>query len=251
MINFTKTIFAAAAALCVMSDVQAQNRRVDMEVSVTQPTSGTVVPANANFDFVINIKNNGPDDMVVGDTIFYISSISQNVEIATLTNAIASGATVSQSFALTNSNTTGTDQTANICFTVFNPNTDVTQGGNPVSVSYDDVDTSNNTDCAMNITLKSGSTSVEEAVVNNNGLVIYPNPATDKVGFNYTATSSSDVSIVVFDIMGREVMRHNFGAGLPGVEKAYELNINELNAGNYILSVINGDAKTMGRVQVK
>lgn len=251
MNNFTKKVLALVSAITLGFTATAQQRQVDLDVSIASPMENAVIPYNEQFNLVIAIINNGPDEMVTGDSIFYQTPFSQNVQMGTLQGNIAVGDTFAIPMTLTNTNTTGQDQTANICVYVFNPSVDIEVNGQPISITYFDTDSTNNQACVNNITLQSGATSVEEMEIAKQALVVFPNPATEKVGFRYTAQSNEEILVVVSDILGREVIRQNLGKAIQGAEKTYELDITALNTGNYILSVTDGAIQTVGRIAVK
>lgn len=252
MNTFTKSILATASALTLAFSASAQQRQVDLEVSITSPAANAVIQYNEQVNFTIAIKNNGPEDMISGDTIFYQTNLEQGVKMGTLQANVPAGQTIGLPLQFTNTNTTGTDQVANLCVVIFEPNSQLQDNNNnPVYVGYLDTDTSNNESCVNNVTLKSGATSLNDVEIASNGLVVYPNPATAKVGFRYTAVANEEVVAVVSDILGREVIRKNLGAAIKGAEATYELDITSLNAGNYILSVTNGSVQTIGRVTIK
>ncbi|MDR0789997.1 MAG: T9SS type A sorting domain-containing protein [Bacteroidales bacterium] len=74
---------------------------------------------------------------------------------------------------------------------------------------------------------------------------IYPNPAQNAATLSYTLKNAGEVSIVVTDIMGREVLNLNEGKKAAGV--SYEANINtaSLSNGTYFYTVsVNGAKQT-------
>ena len=71
-------------------------------------------------------------------------------------------------------------------------------------------------------------------------LKVFPNPATDELGVNLELTEASDVSMRLFDMLGRVVLVNNTSA-LPAGDNFERLNISQLNSGTYFLQVnVNG-----------
>lgn len=249
MKKLSTLLFAAFSTLVLADTANAQIRNIDMEISVTEPASGTVIQPNANFVFKIILKNNGPDNFVTGDTIFYQASFSSQVQIALLNRNINMGETAEIPITLTNSNKSGQDQTANICVKFFDPNSEVTINQQPPNLTYQDTDTSNNLACVTNITLKTAPQSIEGLETVGNALNLYPNPASDRVSFNYTAArSNEEVSVVVTDILGREVLVQSLGTTQAGLEKTYTVDVASLKAGNYMMIIRSGQEQATGRI---
>ncbi len=76
---------------------------------------------------------------------------------------------------------------------------------------------------------------------------VYPNPASDKIVFTYELQSSSSVSITVYDLLGREVLRTSTA---PSVGKqAVTLDIHSLLQGSYLYRIETNAGMLSGRIQ--
>jgi hypothetical protein len=84
----------------------------------------------------------------------------------------------------------------------------------------------------------------------DNRIMVYPNPAKEKVSVFYTLTSTSNVSIQLYDIVGKLVK-----TALPTVsqgtgEHAQHIGLSELSAGMYFVKLRINDAETSVKVFV-
>ena len=71
-------------------------------------------------------------------------------------------------------------------------------------------------------------------------LQVYPNPATDELGVRMELTETSDVTIRIYDMLGRVVLNQNT-ISLPAGDNFEKLNISSLNSGTYFLQInVNG-----------
>ncbi|SEQ66115.1 T9SS type A sorting domain-containing protein [Neolewinella agarilytica] len=71
-------------------------------------------------------------------------------------------------------------------------------------------------------------------------LMVFPNPATDELGVEYNLPASSQVSVSLFDGLGRRVLVRDFGLRAAG-NNFNRLNVQELPTGTYHLQVtVNG-----------
>ncbi|MEO8235367.1 MAG: T9SS type A sorting domain-containing protein [Flavobacterium sp.] len=77
---------------------------------------------------------------------------------------------------------------------------------------------------------------------------LYPNPNNGVFNVKFTSTTSNDIKVNVHDIRGRQVYEKSFSNN-----GAFNQNINlgKVQAGVYIVSVIDGDQKTVKRIVVK
>lgn len=87
--------------------------------------------------------------------------------------------------------------------------------------------------------------SVSENVNSNSPLILYPNPASDKVFLTLDHLNNEDLTIYLYDIMGKlvktEILRKN----------QHEININDLENGSYFVSVKSKDITFNQRLMIK
>jgi len=80
---------------------------------------------------------------------------------------------------------------------------------------------------------------VEEVVVSDGTLVLYPNPAKDLLGINlHLDNVTGNASIEISDVSGRKVLQKK--QSVKDLQK-FNLDISNLNAGSYILSIRTSD----------
>jgi hypothetical protein len=97
---------------------------------------------------------------------------------------------------------------------------------------------------------REGEFDVETVEVPTSGLInLFPNPATDKVMLDYLAPRESNVTILIFDAMGRELAntRLSVGAG----PATYALPVDGLPNGMYLLHILDGDMHSQQRFMIQ
>jgi len=71
-------------------------------------------------------------------------------------------------------------------------------------------------------------------------LQVFPNPATDELGVRLELNETSDVTIRMYDMLGRVVLNQNT-ISLPAGDNFEKLNVTSLNSGTYFLQInVNG-----------
>ena len=242
---------AVALATCAFAQTP---KSCDLGITVVTPAANTVVNFGDSISVKFDIKNNGTAAIATTDTIYYRLPFGTNGTILYKTGvAIASGAstTVDLGKVAKNTNETGTDQVLDFCIKLLAQST-ITSNGNPVTVTYNDPVATNDENCKSNVTIKTKPVSIFDAKTAKETLSLFPNPATSKVGFSIALDKTETVSAIVRDLTGREVMTKNFGQIQSGISStALELNIANLNSGIYIVEVVAGDKKFIGKVTKK
>lgn len=245
---------AALGTLVIMgTSVLAQNRKVDLEAVLESPEpTGTNIVNGVKFYYKVGFKNNGPDDLVAGDTIGYKIATSNPV-VGLLKDPVAMGETFyvySDSIGLTIPNLTE-ETVVDFCTKIYNPNTEITINGQPVKISYDDDDVTNNTICAT-IFISPKEVSVLNLIKNpTETLNLYPNPATSEVKFNINLAKAEHVIVSVKDIIGREVLHQDFGTITAGQTVPMTLNLSSLNSGMYFVELNAGQHSAIGKVTIR
>lgn len=69
---------------------------------------------------------------------------------------------------------------------------------------------------------------------NESGLIVYPNPTSGDITISYDLNSHSNISISVFDILGREIYRNEFGKLAEGKHEI-NLDFNSFSSGLYMI----------------
>ena len=81
--------------------------------------------------------------------------------------------------------------------------------------------------------------SVEELVIEEESLILYPNPSKEEVSVSFKSNSTSAIQIVVIDTQGKTILEKK----LPVLfgENTEKLNLNGISAGTYSVIVIQGN----------
>jgi hypothetical protein len=77
-------------------------------------------------------------------------------------------------------------------------------------------------------------------------LTVYPNPANNSIYFKYNFLKSSKVSVRILDLTGRTFKAVDFGKVTQGTQQ-FEIDINKLSAGTYILEYTTEEDKGIAK----
>jgi hypothetical protein len=240
--KFIKLLSTGILMLTGLTALHAQQRTCDMQVTLVSPAESAVINAYASFNITVNIVNQGPADLMVGDTVYYNTPSMFAFATApyVLQQAIPSGgnATVTLTTAV-NINENTEDQTAPYCVKVLsNPN----HTGSFIDTTVID----NNTDCNT-VTIKAvGATGVEELSAARNNLKLFPNPANGMIMLAVEKNNITEATVLVRDIAGRELSRKVLGK-LPASTENLQLDISGLLPGIYIAEVHSDKGRFSGR----
>lgn len=232
------------------SMLHAQIRSIDMEAVLVSPAEGSTYTSEENIPFTIDVKNNGPDDLVAGDTLFFTEGTAGIPVI--LAQPIANGQTMtifSQGISLT---LPGNEPaTTDFCIYVFDdPSTQLTLGGQPIVVSYKDPDTLNNVAC-NEITLIPQTNSISEINEGNKPLSIFPNPASSEVLLHFEMEKEGPLAVIVKDISGRSVIFKNYDPVKLSADNPIRLNIAQLSTGTYFVEMNAGNKRSIGKLVIR
>lgn len=256
-ISFLFLIFSLVTAQALM----AQNRKTNLQLTLTSPTNNMIVPYGQSFNVSITIKNNGPDSVRATDTMVLVHAGAPNTPVVfrinSMTggaNGLASGASASANVAqLQNTNTTGTDQTTSFCAVLLDINSSNLQltGGGTLHATWDDLDTANNRSCAT-VTLKTQpATGILDVKNSYEQLVMGPNPASHEVTFTLDLDDAGAVSASVKDIQGREILKKDYGKVASGKKVPLHLDISGLKTGLYFVELNSNNRKSVGKLVVQ
>ena len=92
-----KKLLLVIAVSALFMNVQAQ-RTVDMETSIVAPSAGSTIFAMAPFNIIFRLQNNGPDQILPGDSITSFLVLGNQIQLSTaetqvVQQALADGAT--------------------------------------------------------------------------------------------------------------------------------------------------------------
>lgn len=254
-----KKLFTTAFALAMMSAVSFGQRVADVSIqSIDGPTeiessstTGSAIRLN------IAVFNDGPDDLLIGDTIFYLMQVVKDGSVIVQTQN-ANQAVVQRGPALTRNVIPG--DTFHFVITL-NSTTYMTQSitcdinAAVIVANRPDFAFEGQTTITNNFGKKTGiiwwnpekwPVSVKEI---NKGLVnVYPNPATDKAVLNITASdASASTEVAVYDMKGNVVRTFT---KVAGDDSSIEINTSDLNNGVYVVKVSNGEQQHTAKMVV-
>jgi len=218
-----KKFLLSITALFAASSLMAQ---YDLEAILETPTEGSSVVASNAVSFAMGTRNNGPDAVASGDTIWFsyavgtslysYAGVANNATGRILPAAFPAGVTLPSA-------TTGTTRTldmsgittaTNVCAIIFGTNGAIALDEDP-----NDADNDNNFAC---FTVTPAPLAIDEATA----IVasVYPNPASDVLNIK-SAEVIASVSVVTMD--GKVLL----------TSASNSVNISELNAGTYVYIV--------------
>ncbi len=241
--NFRKLPYLLVPIIFLSTSIQAQQRECDMAITLTSPAEAQVIGAFLTFNVTVNITNNGPDDLMVGDTVYYNtpSMFAFDVEPFVLAQGIPSGSSASVTLtSVQNINENNQDETTDYCVKVLSHPNDIgsfidTTGG-----------AMNNTDCNT-ITLKASNPSAIDELQQDRKLQIYPNPAAEKVTLKLTGDLKGEAFVTIRDVSGRIIAHKDLGKINSGTADL-QINVADLLPGIYLLELHNEGSKAIGKL---
>ncbi len=250
MSKATLLIPALAAFMTLGARTQAQQRSVNMEVVLVSPASDGVFEGGEQVSLKVDLKNNGPDALIYGDSLF-IYLPDGKVHLVSLEQALGEGQTMTIVDAGMTFAAPDATITTDICVYLYdNPSVQITMGGSPISVSYLDPDSVNNLDC-NEITVKAGVPSTLNDVTTIQPLQLYPNPASDHVRIPISGQKVVEAQVWVRDLTGRALLSRNYGRVDPELTPLLELEVTTLSPGMYWVETEAGLLKSVGRLAIQ
>lgn len=216
-----KNVLLCSFFACLASAAFGQ---YDLQVTLTSPESGASATGVSDFEIVYSLRNNGPNEVPAGDTVYLAvlhsgSNFSlQNGEPGTvslfvLPTAMPAGTVLSSAMLGANATTNLSSVSGDVCiFAAVSLAGFTTIEGDPNDTNMD-----NNIDCFTSVP---ASASIESNTPVS--AVAYPNPASDVL--NIAVEGDEVVSVAVISLDGKVV---------SSIEGSTAL-VNDLTAGMYI-----------------
>lgn len=245
----------AIGSFSIVSNAQ---RVCDVSIKLNAPTNNATLDCDADFSLKYTITNNGPDSILIGDTLFF-----QDPEIE---NKDYSWYIVAESNILADSSFVLYDTLSNISKTKYllDENLDYVaspfeNGNYKYFVYFDgfgsdtnmlkDNDFSNNADI-IDITVDCPISILENNKLEATSLSIYPNPATKAFSFNYNFLNNTSIATLrIIDFTGRVVSVQDLGKQTIG-EKQFTIDINSLVAGVYYVELITDNTRAINKITI-
>lgn len=247
-----KLITSAWLFVCFLISSSAFAQRIiDLEAILVSPTDGLELKSREQFNIVIQLKNNGPDDLKKGDTLVVgvreeVFAVLLAADIPQSENAIIFERSTAYEV------NGGSSATFSFCVEILDINSNgvSTSPGVPLLVSYDDPHPTNNLTCNEITISSAGSSSIDQAGSGQNSVNIFPNPAvghevTIQIGRDYT----DELIVRITDISGRVLQEQKYNAA--AVQRGrLSLNIEQLPAGVFIVNLQSGTKTVAERLTV-
>ncbi len=212
-------------------------RNIDLDVKLVSPYNGQVIFPFTTIPVSVDITNNGPDTLILGDTIWYNTSLKPLFiyEFFIVGNELLPGSTALFHIdEIKNAQSSEFHDTTQFCVRVSDRSGVPGMGQG----SFNDTIKSNNSSCAE-IIIK--STYVKSILYAEN-IQLYPNPATN---FLYIETSNTPklLRYAILDLSGRNIQN---GVLNNDHSNHTSIDVKNLHEGAYILKIIskNGDHKS-------
>lgn len=239
--------FALAGLLTFNCSVNAlaQQRSVDLEVIMVEPNETEVFKSGQTISLSIAVTNHGPDQILVGDSLFAILP-DGSPTWGTMTTSVAVGGTTDLFSTEITLPTVSSNSTIDLCVQLADdPSTQITMGGSPVSVSYKDPIPGNNVAC-RELTVEGEPSSIM-ANSRKNALLPFPNPATNFIQIPIE-NWDTDVFILIKDLSGRTVFDKLFPRENGG--ESIKVNVEHLKEGVYLIERYDGETYSMGKITI-
>lgn len=253
-----KKIYLMLMLLMVGVAANAQ-RTLKLQIDIVKPIIDTnIITGSTVFPVYVisNIGTNAKDSIAAGDTIWLKTPANTTTGLSGIIPG--SSIKIGQSFTISDATITGgysvkydsiktlTNATTAYVSKPFTSNTqywwyvliDTVIGKStnpPISTVATDYDT-------QRIWINKASSINESFAASNESIKTYPNPAVNQLSFEYNFTTNEDATAKIMDVAGRTVFVKEFENN-SGNQK-FDLDINSLNTGTYMLHFIVGD-KTM------
>ncbi len=228
----------------------AQKRITEIEPVLVSPEAGAKLIKGVPYPLDISIKNNGPDDLIAGDTLFINIDGNGRIYPIIIEEPIAAGTTVSiieSEFTMTISETSP-GVTGPFCIQLMDVVANsIKIGGVPVDVTYSDPDISNNIVCNRITVKPAPPTTLEDPdVAISSVLRIYPNPAVNEVYVRSEQPFSERTLLRITDISGRQVLLRMNDETNVTANSLLRLDVSSLNSGLYFLELSDGSRHDKG-----
>lgn len=227
-----KRIYFIVAVMLFTALTGFAQRSYDTAIELIEPATGYTIVADATFNVKFKVTNNGPDDILAGDTLIWGVLVEGNLisqDGLVLTADIASGSDFVHTFPY--GLTDGSSATGlNFCVLAF-----VMNAGNAV-----ESDSTNQFGCQIvdYSTAVSIGGSIKEA---SDEVSVYPNPASDVLNIEYTLVKESAVNVRIYDLTGKVVKVMNLGTEASG-RTVSTIDVGDLPEGIYLCEVNAGDS---------
>jgi hypothetical protein len=228
-----KLLFAPLICILIFSNVSAQVKNCDLAIRFTAPVEDSVYAFGDTIKIFFMVKNNGPDNISINDTVDYSFLISSSSLPPT---SIPAGDSVIVGPIGAVNNSDSISDVNMLCLQLLPSN------------AYNDPDTSNDKNC-VTFVLEGSSTGIAAIHQQVQPLHLYPNPATSETTLPLQLNKPAHIVISISDLLGRTLWQKDYGR-LSGTQNI-RLDIAKLNPGLYIIELDKGKTMVLGKLIVR
>lgn len=226
-----KHILPIVAGLTALSlTANAQIKQADISITVTSPSNNAVIAPNDTLWLSFNYKNNGPDILPAGDSLFFLTT-GNIVLYSTLTAALPVNSTISMNEVVYFTNPSADTISGNICVAHIPQSLVTYQDGTHPVTTYTDANTSNDTSCVMVKMAPASGSSINNAVAHKNQFDIFPNPVKDQL-FVTPIEANKNIEITIINALGQTVWQNTLNAGF---DKHMKIDVDALPSGIFYI----------------
>lgn len=250
------TRLALACTALMIGNAAFAQKQCNLGIQVT--ATPTTVNYKDTLFFNFTITNNGPASLETTDTIYFGAVGSNQVFNIIPSTTVATGGTImlnKQIYRVHDIDTLSADLQTRFCFVLYaqsgitiDPDGNGPQPSRPATVTYTDAVATNDTSCTATVTFKKATSGLFEiSGTAKEQLTVFPNPASDRIGFELNLDKATRVQVSVKDITGREVLREDRGMIKAGAGTALTVDISRLKAGMYFVEITGEEKRAVGR----
>ncbi len=234
-----------------------QKRSINMDILFNTPYPADTLRSGIRTPIIGSVLNNGPDDLVAGDTLVFVTKINTttvlDVKVMTLPKGIAKGEQLEifkDSIMLEAA--PGSISGTYVCLEVLSdPSTQAEINGALREISYRDPEPELNEACnGVYIDGRSTAlTTIDKPAVQFN---IFPNPASSKISLiSYLYHGEKETHITIRNILGKTVQSLGYVSTTHREGEQLEIDISSLSNGLYFIELHNGAQKTSSKLVVR
>lgn len=268
--------FLILLTIAVALQAVAQNRVVDLSVNhyIGKTTSTKQVitngmklladaSGNSKYYYRWQIKNNGPDSLKTGDTIMmnppystgnvrYVFpatgtriSLPMNDEMGIIPVDGSGNEEVIELKPFAGITASGTNTSYQWCDSIW-----IRKGASNPPVTDPSTPPNNNDKICHTVELTFWLTGVNTITNEEDGFLLFPNPAKDQLTIRFDFGTSADATVIIRDITGKVVFNRHLGSNISGT-RDFALDISALNSGLYMAELSYNDNKIVSKLNVQ